>query len=110
MQVTDNCGVARDEIFVKGDDCEIFFPSGFTPNNDGLNDVFKMLNAYKITDFHLQIYDRWGQLVYESKDASAGWTGTFRNKMQDSGIFVWQCNFKRSGVERFMKGTITLIK
>jgi gliding motility-associated-like protein len=110
VQVTNTCGIASDEIFVRGDDCEIFFPTGFTPNNDGLNDVFKILNAYKVTDFHLRIYNRWGQVVYESKDASAGWTGKFKGKMQDPGVFIWQCNFKRSGVERYMKGTITLIK
>ncbi|HEY5772632.1 MAG TPA: gliding motility-associated C-terminal domain-containing protein [Chitinophagaceae bacterium] len=110
VQVTNTCGIASDEIFVRADDCEIFFPTGFTPNNDGLNDVFKILNAYKVTDFHLRIYNRWGQVVYESKDASAGWTGTFKGKMQDPGVFIWQCNFKRSGVERYMKGTITLIK
>src|SRR6187397_2090715 len=38
VQVTNTCGIASDEIFVRGDDCEIFFPTGFTPNNDGLND------------------------------------------------------------------------
>ena len=110
VQVTNTCGRASDDIFVRGDDCEIYFPSAFTPNNDGLNDVFRMLHPYKITDFHLIIYNRWGQVVYESKDASAGWMGTFNGKMQEAGVFIWQCNFKRSGVERYMKGTITLIR
>jgi gliding motility-associated-like protein len=86
--------VASDEIFVRGDDCEIFFPTGFTPNNDGLNDVFKILNAYKVTDFHLRIYNRWGQVVYESKDASARMDRCiFKGKMQESGVFIWQVQF-----------------
>jgi gliding motility-associated-like protein len=104
------CGVASDEIFVNSDDCEIYFPSAFTPNNDGLNDVFRMLNPYKVTDFHISIYNRWGQVVYESTDPSKGWTGLLKGKMQDPGLFVWQCNFKRKGVARFMKGTVTIIR
>lgn len=110
VQVSNMCGTASDEISVRGNDCEIFFPSAFTPNNDGLNDVFRMLNPYKVTEFHLSIYNRWGQVVYESKDPSMGWTGLYRGKMLDAGLFVWQCNFKRKGVARFMKGTVTIIR
>jgi hypothetical protein len=110
VQVTNICGMASDDIFVRGDDCEIYFPSAFTPNNDGLNDVFRMLNPYKVTDFHLRIYNRWGQVVYESKDPLRGWTGTFNGQMQGAGVLVWQCDFKRSGVQRYMKSTVTIIR
>ena len=110
VQVTNMCGTAKDDISVRGDDCEVYFPSGFTPNNDGLNDVFRMLNPYKVTDFHLRIYNRWGQVVYESKDPFRGWTGTLKGQMQGATLFVWQCDFKRSGVQRYMKGTVTIIR
>ena len=110
VEVTNTCGTTRDEIFVKEDECEVFFPSAFTPNNDGLNDVFRMLNHYKVTDFHFSVYNRWGQLVYESKDPAKGWTGTVKGKIQATGIYVWQCKFKRKDVDRYLKGTVTLIK
>jgi gliding motility-associated-like protein len=110
VQVTNICGMASDDIFVRGDDCEIYFPSAFTPNNDGLNDIFRMLNPYKVTDFHLIIYNRWGQVVYESKDPFQGWSGAFHGQMQGAAMFVWQCDFKRSGVKRYMKGTVTIIR
>jgi gliding motility-associated-like protein len=111
VRVTNVCGVANDEKYVREDPCEIYFPSAFTPNNDGLNDVFRMLNAYnKVTDFHLRIYNRWGQMIFESKDPAKGWTASSNNIPDGIGIYVWQCDFKRSGIHRYMKGTVTLIR
>ena len=110
VQVTNTCGIASDEKYIRGDECEVYFPSAFTPNQDGLNDQFRVLNPYKVTDFHLQVYNRWGQLLYESKDPLKGWSGEWKGKIQGTDIFVWHCSFKRQGVQRFMKGTVTLIR
>jgi gliding motility-associated-like protein len=110
VQVTNACGIAGDEKYIREDECEVYFPTAFTPNQDGLNDQFRILNPYKVTDFHLKVYNRWGQLVYESKDPFKGWPGELEGKTQGTGIFVWHCSFKRYGVQRFMKGTVTLIR
>ncbi len=110
VQVSNTCGSAYDEIFVRGDECKVYFPTGFTPNNDGLNDVFRVLNGYKVSDMHLRVYNRWGQLVFESRDPAVGWNGSFKGRIQDAGIYVWLCSFKRSGVPMFRKGTVALIR
>ena len=54
----------------------LYYPNSFSPNEDGLNDVFKITGeAIQIEDFHIQIFNRWGKLMFESKDISKGWDG-----------------------------------
>ncbi len=110
VMVSNSCGSANDEIWVTEKICDIYFPSAFTPNNDGRNDLFKMLNAFNITDYHLVVYDRYGQKVFETTDPASGWTGKFKGILLGTGVYVWQCNFKRSDIDRYMKGSVVLIK
>lgn len=67
------------------------------------------MNIYKVTDFYWMIYNRWGQLVYESKDTVMGWAGIVRDKIQGSGVYIWQFRFKRKDIDRYLKGTVCLI-
>lgn len=90
--------------------CEVYFPSAFTPNNDGLNDYFKALNAFGLQNFELHVYNRWGQLVFYSNDYTKKWDGYFNGVLQPVGVFVWYSKFVRLGKQKFMKGTVTLIK
>lgn len=75
VQVTDTNGcIGVDSIQIIP--CQnIFFPNAFTPNNDGRNDVFRPIIFGSVTNFELTIYDRWGKLVYLSKNAGQGWNG-----------------------------------
>jgi len=58
----------------------IYYPNSFSPNEDGLNDVFKISGeAIQVTDFHLQIFNRWGDLFFESNDIAIGWDGRAPN-------------------------------
>ena len=89
----------------------IYFPSGFTPNNDGLNDTFKPLTGGVFEKYELQIYNRWGQLVYLTKNKTEGWNGKYKDAMQDNGTFVWLCKYKfYSKDEKIIKGTINIIR
>jgi gliding motility-associated-like protein len=110
VTVTNACGVASDEISVTGGLCDIYFPSAFTPNNDGKNDFFKILTDYLLEEYHLTVYNRWGQKVFETTNPSGKWNGNFNEKAQSTGVFVWYCTFKREGVKRNVKGTVLLIK
>ena len=69
-----------------------------------------MLNGINISAYHLVVYNRYGQKVFETTDPSKGWDGEFKGKLQGNGAYVWQCNFKRSGVNRNMNGTLMLLK
>lgn len=68
---------------------EIFVPTGFTPNNDGLNDVLKAIPV-GIKEFRFfKVFNRWGQEIFRTTDAAIGWDGTYKNILQDPGTFTW---------------------
>lgn len=90
---------------------KFFTPSAFTPNQDGKNDFFKPFISGNIKHFELFIYNRWGQVVFHTRDATKGWDGKYLGKEQDNNIFIWQCAYQFEGEPvRRKKGTVVLIK
>jgi gliding motility-associated-like protein len=90
---------------------EIYVPSGFTPNNDGLNDVLRPI-AVGIKEFRFfQVFNRWGQLIYSSKDPQRGWDGRVNGTEQGTGTFVWMAeavDYRGNLITR--KGVVTIIR
>lgn len=90
---------------------DILVPDAFTPNNDGLNDVFRIIPVgIKQVDY-VRIYNRWGQLMYSSASSEDGWDGTYKGKQQASDTFVWMVkgiDYLDRVIEK--KGTLTLIR
>lgn len=90
---------------------EIYIPNTFTPNGDNNNDLFKIRGpAFSV--FYFAVYNRWGQLVYETEDVTQGWDGTFKGKPCDPGVFGYYVKMKCSegSEEIFRKGNVTLIR
>lgn len=88
----------------------VFLPNAFTPNGDGNNDVL-YLRGDNISHIHLAIYNRWGELVFETTDQSVGWDGTFRGKEVDPAVFVYHLEVDCGDGQRFIdKGNITVIR
>jgi gliding motility-associated-like protein len=110
VTATNACGAGSNQIVIKNGVCNIYFPNAFTPNADGRNDYFKMLTDYLLQDYHLIIFNRWGQKVFESTDRGHAWDGTLNGKKLDTGVYVWYCTFKRANVASDMKGIVTLIR
>jgi hypothetical protein len=110
--VSNSCGSGSDEILIKEGICDIYFPLAFTPNNDGKNDLFKILGAQNLKEYHLAVYNRYGQKVFETNDYTKGWTGNVKGQLQNTGVYVWYCNFKKSSSQEniVMKGTVVLIR
>ena len=67
----------------------IFAPNTFTPNGDGMNEVF-FVHAYDVAYYHLQIFDRWGNLFFETEDPSKGWDGTNKGKKCPQDTYVYK--------------------
>ena len=68
----------------------MYVPSAFTPNGDGINDFFGV-KAEGIKTFNLQIFNRWGEVVFESEDISSLWDGTFQGeKIKNTDVYVYQ--------------------
>ena len=88
----------------------IYLPNAFTPNGDGNNDVL-FLRGDNIVNMHLAIYNRWGELVFETRDQSIGWDGTFRGKDVDPAVFVYHLEVDcGDGQSFFDKGNVTVIR
>lgn len=93
----------------------LYFPNAFTPNNDGLNDEFKAVSLNDVVFFQLQIFNRWGQLFFETDDAFDGWDGKFKGKDVAIGSYVWKSTFQfrteGAGSETFTEtGMVTLTR
>jgi gliding motility-associated-like protein len=79
---------ASDEVLVQADCSSLFIPNVFTPNNDGKNDVFEVI-ARGVKDYHLQIFNRWGNIVFETTNPNAVWTGGKNGYYVPDGTYVW---------------------
>jgi len=93
------------------DNCYIAVPTAFTPNGDGLNDYLYPLNAYKATNLSFKVFNRSGQLIFETKDWTVKWDGTIRGTKQTSGVYVWILDYNDAAGKRIsLKGTTLLIR
>lgn len=112
LAVTNECGTAQDSIFVKSGTCKIYLPNVFTPNNDGINDVFKALNLEAVTEMKLLIYDRWGNKVFETTDKNKGWDGSYNGKPVPSGFFSYVFYYKGNSDSNMIiiKGLIQVLR
>ena len=82
----------------------------FSPNGDGLNDVVNIHGAC-IASYNFQIFNRWGELVFETKDPAFSWDGTFRGKPMDTAVFMYSADgITRDGKPFSAKGNITLLR
>jgi gliding motility-associated-like protein len=115
MQVVQNAFNCTDtsikKVFVLPN-CYIDIPSGFTPNGDGLNDNLYPLNAFKAQNLHFTVYNRYGQVIFESTDWHQKWDGRFKGELQPSGTYVWMLDYthKDTGQTFHLKGTTVLIR
>jgi len=106
--------LGRDTVaVVLKNDCPqvLFFPNAFTPNDDGLNDIFKPFTAAPLEKYSLQIYNRWGQMVFTSNDPLKGWNGKYHGVDITPGVYVYLCSYKfYNKSQDMMKGTVIVVK
>jgi gliding motility-associated-like protein len=98
-------------IVVKVDDCEsIFVPSGFTPNGDGLNDVFRVMGN-DVKGFNLRVFSRNGELLFESNDMEIGWAGDIKGSPAAEGAYVFVISYtNKVGIPVSKRGSVTLLR
>jgi len=113
VNVTNTCGVTNATIIISLASCACVFniPSAFTPNNDGINDVFKPGYQCNYSNYEMRIYSRYGQLVFTSTNPLQGWNGYFKNELQPGGAFVYELKYKDNvtGSINHKKGTVILL-
>jgi len=113
LSVTTEYGcTSTDSMLIKAEPCcDVYFPNAFTPNGDGLNDVFRPLSngRQQVKDF--RIANRWGQIMYESVDQHSGWDGKFGGVPQDMGSYFYYIEYKCSNGKTYTKkGEVVLVR
>lgn len=104
---------AKDTIEIKffNVDPDVYTPTIFTPNGDGVNDIFKPIWIGMRSIKALYIYNRWGELVFHTTDINKGWDGTFKGKPQSVGNFVWRAEgITFQGITKVKKGNVILYR
>jgi len=112
ITVVDDAGcTVSDSLLVKVSSPELLIPTAFSPNGDGVNDLFRALNK-NLTKYNLQVYDRWGEKIFETSDPQEGWDGVYQGITQPLGVYVWQCNYLFAGApkSKTAKGNVTLVR
>lgn len=87
------------------------FPNVFTPNNDGINDHFNAENTGSITNFRIDIFNRWGSLMFTSTNPDFSWDGTFQGNACAEGTYFWMISIGDESVKTSkQQGTVTLLR
>ncbi len=102
-------------------DADVVFPNAFTPSNSGPNggyyipgnldnDIFFPYTS-GVIEYKFQVFDRWGELIFETEDIKQGWDGYYRDKICQEGVYVWKAYVKLNNGKEFKKtGDVTLLR
>jgi len=92
-----------------------FIPNAFTPNGDGLNDVFGAIPRLDyVNQYRISIFNRWGQMIFDTSDLNQGWDGTFKGEACQAGVYVYRIVYQDFGMgtqeNKVMEGTVMLVR
>jgi len=101
------CGTSTDtvHVFVYKD---IFVPNAFTPNRDGINDTWNIPALSAVHNFEIRVFNRYGQLVFHTRNNFIGWNGKFNGADQPAGLYVYLISIDNG--KRILKGPLALIR
>lgn len=88
----------------------LYMPNAFTPNDDGMNDLFRIPPTNNLTLKEFSVYDRWGNRIFTTKNSNRGWDGTFNGKKQNAGVYTYFIRSIINSKEIFLKGNFTLVR
>jgi len=110
----ENCK-STDAIQILWAGTPFYLPNAFTPNGDGLNDSFGPILRYDyVNRYHMSIYNRWGQVIYETTDINKGWDGTYKGSPCMLGAYVYRIVYEEFGQQpiesKVVEGTVMLVR
>jgi len=112
LTAINTCGSKKDSVLITTGVCKLYIPSAFTPNRDGKNDVFKSYFGENVNEYHLQVFNVYGKLLFESTDKNQGWDGTYKGQAQSQGSYIWVINYQLGNKpdKQLLKGSVLLIR
>jgi len=110
----ENCK-STDSVYILWAGKSFFIPNAFTPNGDGLNDVFGVIPRLDyVNQFRFSIFNRWGQLIFDTSDLNQGWDGTIKGEACQAGVYVYRIVYQDFGMgtqeSKVMEGTVMLVR
>jgi gliding motility-associated-like protein len=92
-------------------DLILYVPNAFTPDGDDYNNVFKPVLTSLVKEYHLSIYNRWGEILFESYDQAVGWAGFYGDIPVQDGTYIWKLVVSTDGAEKYLKhGHVTVLR
>ncbi len=94
LEIGNFCGTASDELIIVKGICDLYIPNSFTPNGDNKNDIFRVGYGDNVLEFEMRIFNRYGQLIFKTKDKNKGWDGKVNGLLQQQGVYTWIIKYK----------------
>lgn len=115
VTVTNQCQTVVDDIMIaECEVCTFYLPNAFSPNGDGMNDVFRAFPNCEVLEYELKVYDRWGTQMYSGMDSSTGWDGQFRGLEMEMGVYAWVLRYtvSENGTPRsgLLTGDVAIVR
>ena len=95
------CSTSYSQMIVAKEPLIYYIPNTFTPNGDEYNNAFKPIfySGLDVYNYHLIIYNRWGEVIFESFNVDFGWDGTYGNQIVETATYIWKLEFKEKNKE-----------
>ncbi len=116
VTVFNTCFSVSDTLHADYYDCSscVHYPTAFSPDASSHNDVFHALVTCPVSGYAFRVFNRWGQLVFETHDVQAGWDGTYKGKPADIGVYVWEVDYtgirSAQSFTQQLSGNVTLLR
>ncbi len=114
VQAFNSCSNDQKSFSVQFEECpcEVFTPTAFTPDNDGMNDSFKPLIKCMAKDYQFKIFNRFGNVLFTTTELNKGWNGKYKEIFSETGVYVWMLQYRNPNNNQVLhkQGTVTLIR
>jgi gliding motility-associated-like protein len=112
LTATNSCGFTIKQINIAADACDIYIPGAFTPDGNANNDKFTILGTASVTELDFEIYNRYGLLIFKTKDKNTGWDGNIAGKPALSGVYIYKLKYRTIGMKKTeqLNGSFILIR
>lgn len=112
VEVTSKNCSKSDTINIETGQCDFIIPNAFSPNADGLNDEFKIINSLNIDILNFSIFNRWGQQIFSIQGSEFGWDGSFKGQACENGTYFYLIKYKtkNNSSQLYKSGDIELIR
>ncbi|HEY9177516.1 MAG TPA: gliding motility-associated C-terminal domain-containing protein, partial [Flavipsychrobacter sp.] len=110
LTINNVCDTLTDTVIVTERNCRFFFPSAFTPNGDGNNDIARLVGDIGVIEhYQLRIFNRWGEEVFFTDNVHKGWDGFYNGVSAEMGTYFYQIQYTYQAERELMKGNLLLI-